>query len=57
MTVVHHFIATHLVIVAPDGSTIVPGVSFFLQNMALMSGNSGTDAGFPSKVRQNVVVG
>ncbi len=33
------------------------GVSFFLQSTALMSGNSGTDARFPSRVRQNVVVG
>ena len=33
------------------------GVSFSLQSAALMSGNSGTDARFPSKVRQNVVVG
>ena len=33
------------------------GVSLFLQSTALMSGNSGTDARFPSKVRQNVVVG
>ena len=33
------------------------GVSFFLQSTALMSGNVGTDARFPSRVRQNVVVG
>jgi hypothetical protein len=33
------------------------GVSFFLQSTALMSGKSGTDAWFPSEVRQNVVVG
>jgi len=33
------------------------GVSFFLQSTVLMSGNSGTDARFPSRVRQNVVVG
>jgi len=33
------------------------GVSFFLQSATLMSGNSGTDALFPSEVRQNVVVG
>ena len=32
------------------------GVSFSGQSTALMSGNSGTDARFPSKVRQNVVV-
>jgi hypothetical protein len=33
------------------------GVCFSLQSTALMSGNSGTDARFPSRVRQNVVVG
>jgi hypothetical protein len=33
------------------------GGSFFLQSTAMMSGNSGTDARFPSEVRQNVVVG
>jgi hypothetical protein len=33
------------------------GVSFFLQSPASMSGNYGTDAWFPSEVRQNVVVG
>jgi hypothetical protein len=32
-------------------------VCFFLQSAALMSGNSGTDARFPSRVRRNVVVG
>jgi hypothetical protein len=30
---------------------------FFLQSTASMLGNSGTDARFPSRVRQNVVVG
>ncbi len=33
------------------------GVCFFRQSTTSMSGNSGTDARFPSKVRQNVVVG
>jgi len=33
------------------------GVSFFPQSTALRPGNSGTDARFPSKVRQNLVVG
>jgi hypothetical protein len=41
----------------PPAPGVCLGVSFFLQSAALMSGNSGTDARFPSRVRQNVVVG
>ncbi len=41
-------------VAAPLGVCL--GVCFFLQSAALMSGNSGTDARFPSRVRQNVVV-
>jgi hypothetical protein len=40
-----------------SGAEVCLGVCLSLQSAALMSGNSGTDARFPSKVRQNVVVG
>ena len=40
-----------------EAAGVCLGACFFLQSTALMSGNAGTDARFPSRVRQNVVIG
>jgi hypothetical protein len=53
----HHFDCSGGPYTRQDSDGVCLGVSFFLQSTALMSGNSGTDARFPSRVRQNVVVG